>query len=195
VGPYVFPTAGLLSGLPLPSTVAIHGRVGKFCYYTMTLVGPGTWQSARAAADAADLVSAGAPAEYALYRPPGHHAGPAANGGSCYLNNAAIAAQALRRSGAARVAVIDVDAHHGDPAHPRHRHGPVPFDGDLAHQAALGPNGVASAARMPSVPATHLMAAPTPRSSSGATSGFSRRSQTADHRTVLIRQSRYIGSG
>lgn len=118
VVPYVFPTDGLLAGLPLHSPTALHGRLGMFCYDTMTLVGPGTWEAARAAADAAltaaDLVSAGAPAAYALCRPPGHHAGPAAFGGSCYLNNAAIAAQALRGSGADRVAVIDLDAHHGN---------------------------------------------------------------------------------
>jgi acetoin utilization deacetylase AcuC-like enzyme len=118
VVPYVFPTAGLLSGVPLRSPAAVHGRVGRFCYDTMTLIGPGTWPAVRAAADAAltaaDLVAAGAPAAYALCRPPGHHAGPSAHGGSCYLNNAAIAAQALRRSGAARVAVIDIDAHHGN---------------------------------------------------------------------------------
>ena len=118
VVPYVFPTAGLLSGLPLRSPAALHGRVGRFCYDTMTLIGPGTWEAVRAAADAAltaaDLVAAGAPAAYALCRPPGHHAGPAGYGGSCYLNNAAIAAQALRRSGAARVAILDLDAHHGN---------------------------------------------------------------------------------
>jgi acetoin utilization deacetylase AcuC-like enzyme len=118
VVPYVFPTAGLLLGLPLRSPTAIHGRVGRFCYDTMTLIGPGTWRAVRAAASAAltaaDLVATGASAAYALCRPPGHHAGPAAYGGSCYLNNAAIAAQALRRSGAARVAVIDLDAHHGN---------------------------------------------------------------------------------
>ncbi len=118
VVPYVFPTDGLLSGLALRSPAALHGRVGRFCYDTMTLVGPGTWEAVRAAADtaltAADLVAAGAPAAYALCRPPGHHAGPAGYGGSCYLNNAAIAAQALRRSGVARVAVVDLDAHHGN---------------------------------------------------------------------------------
>jgi acetoin utilization deacetylase AcuC-like enzyme len=118
VVPYVFPTPGLLSGLPLRSPTAIHGRAGRFCYDTMTLIGPGTWPAARAAADAAltaaALVAAGAPAAYALCRPPGHHAGPTAYGGSCYLNNAAIAAQALRESGAARVAVVDIDAHHGN---------------------------------------------------------------------------------
>jgi acetoin utilization deacetylase AcuC-like enzyme len=51
---------------------------------------------------------------YALCRPPGHHAGPDGYGGSCYLNNAALAAQALRDQGADRVAVLDIDAHHGN---------------------------------------------------------------------------------
>jgi acetoin utilization deacetylase AcuC-like enzyme len=118
VVPYVFPTDGLLSGVRLRSPSAIHGRVGRFCYDTMTLIGSGTWPAVRAAADtaltAADLVASGAPAAYALCRPPGHHAGPSAHGGSCYLNNAAIATQALRRSGAGRVAVVDLDAHHGN---------------------------------------------------------------------------------
>jgi acetoin utilization deacetylase AcuC-like enzyme len=118
VVPYIFPTEGLLSGLPLRSPTAVHGRVGRFCYDTMTLIGPGTWRAVRAAADvaltAADLVAAGAPATYALCRPPGHHAGPVAYGGSCYLNNAALAAHALRQAGAVRVAVLDLDAHHGN---------------------------------------------------------------------------------
>ncbi len=118
VVPYVFPTAGLLAGLPLRSPAAAHGRAGRFCYDTMTLVGPGSWAAIRAAVDAAltaaDLVAAGSPAGYALCRPPGHHAGPGAFGGSCYLNNAAVAAQALRQAGADRVAVIDIDAHHGN---------------------------------------------------------------------------------
>ena len=118
VVPYVFPTAGLLAGLPLRSPAAVHGRIGRFCYDTMTLVGPGSWAAIRAAVDvaltAAGLVAAGAPAAYALCRPPGHHAAVGAHGGSCYLNNAAVAAQALRQSGAERVAVIDIDAHHGN---------------------------------------------------------------------------------
>jgi acetoin utilization deacetylase AcuC-like enzyme len=118
VVPYVFPTPGLLAGLPIRSPVAAHGRAGRFCYDTMTLLGPGSWQAIRAAADAAltaaDLVSAGQRAAYALCRPPGHHATAGAYGGSCYLNNAAIAAQALRQAGAGRVAVLDIDAHHGN---------------------------------------------------------------------------------
>jgi len=118
VVPYVFPTPGLLAGLPLRSPAAAHGRAGRFCYDTMTLVGPGSWAAIRAAADAAltaaDLVASGEPAAYALCRPPGHHVTASAYGGSCYLNNAAIAAQALRRAGADRVAVLDIDAHHGN---------------------------------------------------------------------------------
>ncbi len=84
----------------------------------MTLLGPGSWEAIRGAADAAltaaGLISSGSPLAYALCRPPGHHATRAAYGGSCYLNNAAIAAQALWASGAERVAIIDIDAHHGN---------------------------------------------------------------------------------
>jgi acetoin utilization deacetylase AcuC-like enzyme len=118
VVPYVFPTAAMLAGLPIRRPTATHAQVGMFCYDTMTLVGPGSWEAIRAAADcarsAAALISAGHQAAYALCRPPGHHAGPAGYGGSCYLNNAAVAAQALRRGGAAKVAVLDIDAHHGN---------------------------------------------------------------------------------
>ncbi len=118
VVPYVFPTAAMLAGLPARPPAATHGRVGLYCYDTMTLVGPGTWEAIRAAADAAltaaGLIAAGRNASYALCRPPGHHAGPAGYGGSCYLNNAALAAQALRQAGAGRVAVVDIDAHHGN---------------------------------------------------------------------------------
>ena len=118
VVPYFFPTAALLAGMePTPAT-ALHAQTGQFCYDTMTLVGPGTWEAARAAVDVAltavDLVAAGAPAAYALCRPPGHHATPSGYGGSCYLNNAAVAAEALRDAGHERVAVVDIDAHHGN---------------------------------------------------------------------------------
>jgi acetoin utilization deacetylase AcuC-like enzyme len=118
VTPYFFPTPGMTAGMPAHRAAAVHGLTGEYCYDTMTLVGPGTWPAAVAAADCAltavDLVQAGAPAAYALSRPPGHHATPAAYGGSCYLNNAALAARALRDSGRARVAVLDLDAHHGN---------------------------------------------------------------------------------
>ncbi len=84
----------------------------------MTVVGPGTWEAARAAADcaiaAAALVVEGTRIAYALCRPPGHHATPAGFGGSCYLNNAAVAASFLRESGVGKVGIVDVDAHQGN---------------------------------------------------------------------------------
>src|SRR5436190_16296732 len=120
VVPYVFPTAGMLAGLPERSPPAVHGRAGLFCYDTMTLVGPGSWAAIRGAVDAAltaaDLVRSGERVAYALCRPPGHHVTRDAYGGSCYLNNAAIAAERFRELGAARVGIVDVDAHHGNGA-------------------------------------------------------------------------------
>lgn len=118
VVPYVFPTAAMLGAISRTDATAVHGLAGAYCYDTMTLVGPGTWPAARAAADCAltavDVVAGGARAAYALSRPPGHHVTTSAYGGSCYLNNAAVAADALRRAGHERVAVVDVDAHHGN---------------------------------------------------------------------------------
>jgi acetoin utilization deacetylase AcuC-like enzyme len=119
VVPYVFPTGAMLAGLPVRRPPAVHGRAGMFGYDTMTLIGPGTWEAARGAVDTAltavDLVVSGAhDVAYALCRPPGHHATAAGYGGSCYLNNAGVAAEALRRSGHERVAVVDIDAHHGN---------------------------------------------------------------------------------
>jgi acetoin utilization deacetylase AcuC-like enzyme len=93
-----------------------RGRPGRFCFDTATPLVAGSYQAARAAADVAltgaDLVAGAAYAAYALCRPPGHHAGPGYYGGFCLLNNAAIATTALRRLG--RVAIVDVDFHHGN---------------------------------------------------------------------------------
>jgi acetoin utilization deacetylase AcuC-like enzyme len=118
VVPYLFPTPAMTGGVPARPAVAVHADAGRFAYDTMSLVGPGTWDAARAAADcaltAADLVAKGESLAYALCRPPGHHATRAGFGGSCYLNNAAVAAQALRGRGFERVGIIDVDAHHGN---------------------------------------------------------------------------------
>lgn len=118
VVPYMFATEWMLDGLPGKLPPATHARAGRYCYDTMTLVGPGTWAAARAAVDCAltavDEVVGGATSAYALCRPPGHHVTTSAYGGSCYLNNAAVAAQALRNAGHERVAVVDVDAHHGN---------------------------------------------------------------------------------
>jgi acetoin utilization deacetylase AcuC-like enzyme len=113
VVPYVFAHAAL--GTALEEPAAVWAKPGYFAYDTMTLIGPGTWEAARAAVDAAltaaDLVRGGEPAAYACVRPPGHHACRGGFGGSCYLNNAACAAAALGPGG---VAVIDIDAHHGN---------------------------------------------------------------------------------
>jgi acetoin utilization deacetylase AcuC-like enzyme len=118
VAPYFFPTPALIQGMPARTPAATHAVVGQYCYDTMTLVGPSTWVSARAAVDcaltAADLVTQGGTAAYALCRPPGHHATRSGFGGSCYLNNAAVAAAALRATGHRQVAVLDLDAHHGN---------------------------------------------------------------------------------
>ena len=118
VVPYVFAHAALTSGRPAAVPTAVWARTGYFAYDTMTLIGPGTWDAARAAVDSAltavDLVAAGAPCAYACCRPPGHHVCRACYGGSCYLNNSAVAAAALANKLGGSVAVLDIDAHHGN---------------------------------------------------------------------------------
>jgi acetoin utilization deacetylase AcuC-like enzyme len=120
VVPYLFPHPGLIGPLPLREAVAPAARPGTYAFDTMTLIGPGTWDAARGAADvaltAANLVATGERAAYALCRPPGHHVTRSAYGGSCYLNNAAIAAAELRARLGSPVALIDIDAHHGNGA-------------------------------------------------------------------------------
>jgi acetoin utilization deacetylase AcuC-like enzyme len=115
VAPYVFAHRELGARRAPTATWA---KPGWFAYDTMTLIGPGTWEAARAAADAAltavGLVLGGEPVAYACTRPPGHHVTRSAYGGSCYLNNAAIAAAALAAGLDVPVAVLDVDAHHGN---------------------------------------------------------------------------------
>ena len=117
---YIFPTPGFLAGLEPRLPTALSARTGAYCYDTMTGVAEGTWEAARAAVDAAltaaDLVLGGVRAAYACCRPPGHHVTRDAFGGSCYLNNAAIAAQYVRDNDCSRVAVLDLDAHHGNGA-------------------------------------------------------------------------------
>ena len=118
VVPYLFPHPDLFSGRPARTAASITARAGQFAYDTMTLIGPGTWEGARAALDsavtAANLVLEGERAAYACTRPPGHHVTRTCFGGSCYLNNTAAAAARLQAGGSDRVAVIDIDAHHGN---------------------------------------------------------------------------------
>ena len=93
------------------------GQAGYHMADTACPIGPDSWESiywsANTAASAADLVRDGATAAYALCRPPGHHAFADLAGGFCFVNNAAVAATLLRGKHA-RVAVIDVDLHHGN---------------------------------------------------------------------------------
>lgn len=92
-------------------------RAGQFTADAACPIGLGTWAASLSALGCA-LAAAGEAAAgrtaYALCRPPGHHAYAARAGGHCYLNNSALAAQALRDAGAARVAVLDIDSHHGN---------------------------------------------------------------------------------
>ena len=95
----------------------IIARTGWYTADTACPIGPGSWeaiQGAAACALAAAAEAAKGGTAYALCRPPGHHAYAARAGGHCYVNNAALAAQALRDAGAARVAVLDIDSHHGN---------------------------------------------------------------------------------
>ena len=105
----------IASGASMPAHVI--GQAGWFTADAACPIGPHTWVSATWAAACAlavaDEAAAGRSA-YALARPPGHHAFRARAGGHCYVNNAALAAERLRAAGAGRVAVLDIDSHHGN---------------------------------------------------------------------------------
>lgn len=119
--------AGRLAGntytYPSVFPYAAHGEVtnpialrGQYTFDLYTPVSSSTYQaacgSAMAALTAASLVRRGEPLAYALCRPPGHHAERSRMGGYCYFNNAAIAANYLSTRG--RVALLDIDVHHGN---------------------------------------------------------------------------------
>lgn len=98
--------------------VAPHGQLGYYGFDTSAPLTAGTWAAALSSVDTAltaqHFVQAGERAAFALCRPPGHHAGHALYGGYCFLNNAAIAAQAFIDAGRRCVAVLDIDYHHGN---------------------------------------------------------------------------------
>ena len=93
-------------------------RLGQYAFDSGTPLTAGSWQAARQGAAcalaAAQAILQGERAAFALTRPPGHHAGPAYMGGYCFINIAAVAAQALRDGGKQRVAILDIDYHHGN---------------------------------------------------------------------------------
>ncbi|MGB7183764.1 MAG: hypothetical protein WBD51_17620, partial [Burkholderiaceae bacterium] len=111
VYPYVFPVRNE-DRRPVDKSVL----AGYYCIDTFTPINRNAWPAARAAVDcaltAAEQVVSGARAAYALVRPPGHHAERDTFGGFCYLSNGAIAANYLSHYG--RVAMLDIDYHHGN---------------------------------------------------------------------------------
>jgi acetoin utilization deacetylase AcuC-like enzyme len=114
--PSVWPVRSLRSDLEPANFIA---KLGLYSMDNGTPLAAGTWQVAKTAADAAasaayELVSRQLPAVFCATRPPGHHAGADFMGGYCFLNNAAIAAQKLRNLGLSKVAIVDVDFHHGN---------------------------------------------------------------------------------
>lgn len=114
--PSVWPNRSLRDDVR-PSSFA--ARLGLHAFDAGTPITAGTWAAVHAGAGcawtAARAVAEGrAAGAFALTRPPGHHAGPDFFGGYCFVNHAALAAQVLRDAGAARVAVLDVDYHHGN---------------------------------------------------------------------------------
>ena len=115
--PSVWPAPGMHRDV-LPDNFA--ARLGLFAFDAGTPLTAGSWAAARGGAacaiSAAEavLVAGERGSAFALTRPPGHHAGADFLGGYCFLNNAALAVQALRDGGVERVAVLDVDYHHGN---------------------------------------------------------------------------------
>jgi acetoin utilization deacetylase AcuC-like enzyme len=96
----------------------IDGKVGYYCHASETAITRGTWTAALSsvacAQSAQRRVAAGADCAFALCRPPGHHATADQYGGYCFINNAAVVAEMFRTSGADRVAILDIDFHHGN---------------------------------------------------------------------------------
>ena len=96
----------------------IDGKAGYYAMASETAITAGTWQAALASCSVAQtaqrLVAGGARTAFALCRPPGHHASFDQFGGYCFINNAAVAAQMFLDGGAGRVAILDVDFHHGN---------------------------------------------------------------------------------
>jgi acetoin utilization deacetylase AcuC-like enzyme len=113
--PSVWPVRSLRADVEPTNFIA---KLGLYSMDNGTPLAAGSWQAAKAGADcaasAAALLAQGERAAFCATRPPGHHAGADFMGGYCFLNNAAVAAQSLINQGHQRVAVLDVDFHHGN---------------------------------------------------------------------------------
>jgi len=106
------------AGMRHADTECIVGKLGRYSFDATSPFVEGSWQAIRTSANialtGADLVKNGEQHAFALCRPPGHHANTNYCGGYCYLNNTALAAQYLLDEGAKKIAVLDVDYHHGN---------------------------------------------------------------------------------
>jgi len=109
--PYVFP---IRNRTRPPKVLPV--RAGYYCIDTFTPINGNAYLAAKRAVDctltAARTLLEGYRLAYALVRPPGHHAESASFGGFCYFNSAAVAAEHLSRYG--KIAIIDIDYHHGN---------------------------------------------------------------------------------
>jgi acetoin utilization deacetylase AcuC-like enzyme len=96
----------------------IDAKLGLFSCDASTPIAEGSWEAAYWAAQSAlagaEAVLGGERTAFALTRPPGHHCGADYLGGYCHLNHAAIAAEAALSTGRRKVAILDVDYHHGN---------------------------------------------------------------------------------
>ena len=113
--PNIWPARRMRSD-PAPKHIA--AQLGYYALAADSAITEGTWQAALSAKDLAmsgmDCLLQGEHSAFALCRPPGHHAARDQFGGYCFLNNVAIAAQHALDNGAHKVAILDVDFHHGN---------------------------------------------------------------------------------
>ena len=112
--PICWPSRTLRQKLP----TEIDGQLSYYSFDAGTPITAGTWQaittSVNVALTGVDLIHRGEKSVFSACRPPGHHAAADLYGGYCFLNNAAVASQAFLDGGAERVALLDIDYHHGN---------------------------------------------------------------------------------
>ena len=119
-GPGGFATAYTfgMRGMDQVPNESVHSMLSCYTFDVCVPIVAGTWKAVRSAVDVAltgsAAITAGERAVFSLCRPPGHHASGDLAGGYCYLNNAAIAAQFYLNAGSDRIAILDVDYHHGN---------------------------------------------------------------------------------
>jgi acetoin utilization deacetylase AcuC-like enzyme len=106
------------AGMRRADTECVVGKLGRYSFDATSPFVAGSWQAIRASANvaltAAEIIKGRERFAFAACRPPGHHATVNYCGGYCYLNNNSLAAQSLLDGGAHRVAILDVDYHHGN---------------------------------------------------------------------------------